>query len=137
MNRIERFLRKTYEQTFTSDIRFPTAAILTQGNRIISIGVNRNKTHPKQKERINYLGQCYGKHRPHAEADCLIRANYNSIAGGTLYVARRKQNADFGLAKPCKVCESLLREYEIRRVFYTINHSLLESGSWYDCLYLE
>lgn len=108
------------------------AAVLAQGNRIIAIGINReNKTHPKQNERIRSDGKPCGGHRVHAELDALIRASYELIAGSTIYVARRKKNADIGLAAPCEACMNLLGEYEIRRAFFTVDHTLFQSGEWY------
>lgn len=134
MNRIERLLRRTYEHTFQSQHKFPMAALLADGPRVLSLGVNQIKEHPLQQKRKNSRGFLYGRGQPHAELDCLIRAYYPHIAGSVMYVARRKKNLDIGLAKPCPACQELLVKYGIRRVYYTIDHPLLEKGKWYERL---
>ena len=132
MNRAEKFLKLAYKHTFESLHSFPMAAVLADGRRVISIGINRTKTHPKQHQRVGAAGNLYGYNRPHAELDCLIRANYEDIAGSTIYIARRKKNMDLGIAKPCVICFDLLKKYKIKHIYYTVDHPILTSGVWYE-----
>lgn len=138
MHRIEKFIRIAYKYTFESNHRkFPMAAIAVKGNRVVAVGTNTDcKTHPKQQQRVDRLGICYGSQGPHAELDCLIRASHDQIKGSTVYVARRLKNLDFGLAKPCYTCLVHLRNYGVKRVHYTLTHSLLKEGQWYGSIYM-
>ena len=53
----------------------------------------------------------------HAEARVLKKAGH----GATLYVAKvQKKSGEWGLAKPCKNCMTLIRNMKVKRVFYTI-----------------
>lgn len=119
MKRDEKLLRLAYRHSLQSKHKFPMVGLLAQGKRVISIGVNSDKTHPKQTPRKNSNGTSYGRHQIHAERDCLLRAPYEQIDGSTLYVLRRLSTGITGLAKPCYVCEKLIFDTNIRRVVYT------------------
>jgi hypothetical protein len=43
----------------------------------------------------------------------------SETAGADVYVYREKKNGDFGLARPCNFCYSILLKMRIRRVIYT------------------
>jgi len=85
------------------------AAIYDKKGKLISKGYNKRKTHPK-------FGAGYYT-RLHAEGDALLKAlkSNEDIVGGYCVVYRNKGN----LAKPCKCCESMLRESGISEVYYT------------------
>jgi deoxycytidylate deaminase len=68
-------------------------------------------------------GQCIPKH--HAEARVLRKCDH----GATLYVARvHKDRVTVAKAKPCKRCQSLIRNYGVKKVYYTIGPN--EWGVW-------
>jgi tRNA(Arg) A34 adenosine deaminase TadA len=52
----------------------------------------------------------------HAETRLLRKLTPNS----EIWVARVKRNGEWGLSKPCKTCESSLRNKGISRIVYTI-----------------
>jgi deoxycytidylate deaminase len=114
MSRDKKFMEMAYNKTFDSDHKFAMSAILVKGNRILSWGNNKEKTHPIQ---INYDFRCQSLH---AEIDALIRAPYEQIKGSTIYVCRRLVNGDYGLAKPCCGCHETLLRYGIKKVVYSI-----------------
>lgn len=120
--KIQRFLEIAYQKTFDSTHSRPMAAVIVKGSRVLSIGVNQNKTHPKQKKRLSKDGLLYGWHRLHAELDCLIRSQCD-VSGGTIYIVRRN-SIGVGVAKPCSKCEFLLREYGIKKVIFSIPKDL-------------
>ncbi len=60
----------------------------------------------------------------HAEARVLRKAGMNAI----LYVARVTRDKKWGLAQPCKTCQTLIRNRRVKRVFYTIGPN--EFGVW-------
>lgn len=62
--------------------------------------------------------------RSHAEAKALKKAGKGSI----LWVSRVLANDSYGLAKPCKDCQRLIKKYEVKKVYYSISDS--EFGVW-------
>ena len=120
MSRDKKFMELAYNKTFESDHKYAMSAILVRGNRILSWGNNREKTHPIQK---NYDFRCQSLH---AEVDALIRAPYEQIKGSTIYVCRRLVNGHYGLAKPCNGCYMTLERYGIKKVVYSITSDQCE-----------
>jgi len=56
----------------------------------------------------------------HAEARLSRKLDH----GSTVYVARtRRDNGKIAMAKPCKMCQAVMRNRGITKVFYTINES--------------
>jgi deoxycytidylate deaminase len=93
------------------------AAIYDKKGRLISIGWNKQKTHPK-----------YGSfifNRIHAEGDALIKAlkKTRNLKGAYIVVYRRRGNN----AKPCHCCESMLRQAGIAKVYYTNGNKSLST----------
>lgn len=112
MCRNERFLklalRYAYDNRDYGGVH-PVAAVITQGNRIITYGVNSQKTHPLATETfLNFL---------HAEQHALSLAGERAN-GGTIYVARWRSTGP-GLAKPCMHCMPWIKHFGIRRVVWT------------------
>jgi tRNA(Arg) A34 adenosine deaminase TadA len=61
----------------------------------------------------------------HAEARVLRKCDYGAI----LYVARvHKDKETIAMAKPCKRCQALIRNYGVKKVYYTIGQN--EWGVW-------
>jgi 3-deoxy-D-arabino-heptulosonate 7-phosphate (DAHP) synthase class II len=49
--------------------------------------------------------------------------------GATVYVARiTRGNKEFAMARPCELCQSVLRSYRVEKVYYSINES--QFGVW-------
>jgi len=112
-----KFIRLAYKYSFKSKHNKATmAAVLVVANKPIAIGVNRIATHPKQ------LGRFDG--RPsrsiHAELAAMLGNHKHCLVGSTLYVVRRMHNGDLGTAKPCCVCECLMRLFGIAKVVYSM-----------------
>jgi deoxycytidylate deaminase len=57
----------------------------------------------------------------HAECDAVLRCPEAAVEGAEVIVVRIKPSGKPGLARPCEVCEKILRRFGIRRVFYTTN----------------
>jgi cytidine deaminase len=91
-------------------------ALLTRAGRIISIGINSHKSHPKMGL-VKTL---------HAEVSCLIGVRYQDLSGATMYVSRVNKNGKIGMAKPCTICQAVLAEYNVRRIYYTNSAGQIE-----------
>ena len=88
------------------------AAILWRGKRVIRVGANTYKTHPRFK-RV-YEDGSVGYHM-HAEMDVLRFAR----PGDIIEVMRFKKSGGFAMARPCKHCMKHIRKAGIKKVRYT------------------
>ena len=95
------------------------AAILKRNGKVIRIGENTNKTHPRFKRQ--YDDGTWGAHM-HAEMNVLRFAE----PGDELEVMRFIKKG-FAMAKPCVHCQRYIVELGIAKVSYTN-----EVGEWTD-----
>ena len=97
------------------------AAALVRGNRVVSFGTNKRKTHPLQKRFARNHHCIY----LHAEIDAIKNAlkeiAVEELARCTLIVVRTKKDGSNGLARPCKGCMSAIETFGIRQVIYSTN----------------
>lgn len=115
MARHERIMRKALVLAKHSPHKvFPMCAILAKGNRILSVGFNSHRSHPKQRP-LRKVWPCL----THAELDALAGMRDDLIEGATLYIARlKKSTKDAGCSKPCAACMGLIREKKIKKIIY-------------------
>jgi deoxycytidylate deaminase len=90
--------------------KFRVGAVLVQKGRAISVGFNQLKSHPASKSRDNLI---------HAEFNCLHGLDKDITRGAKVFVALLRKSGRQGLAKPCKDCIALLKEYEVGEVYFT------------------
>ena len=89
------------------------AAILRRNGRVVRIGENTSKTHPRFKRQ--YPDGTWGSHM-HAEMNVLRFA----LPGDEIEVMRfSKCNHSMTMAKPCTACEFEMRKAGIEKVKYT------------------
>ncbi len=88
------------------------AAILKRGKRVVKIGENTYKTHPRFKR--TYPDGTTGSHM-HAEMNVLRFAK----PGDTIEVIRFLKTGGQAMAKPCKYCMQHIREAGIKEGKYT------------------
>ncbi len=101
------------------------AASIVYKNKIISIGTNSLKSHPFQKKYASVEHAIY----LHAETDAIRLAlrhlTESELAKATLYVCRVKhQNGGnspviWGLSKPCIGCQRAIATFNISKVVYS------------------
>jgi deoxycytidylate deaminase len=92
---------------------YHVAAILRRNGRVVKIGENTDKTHPRFKRQ--YEDGSWASHM-HAEMNVLRFAK----PGDELEVLRfRKCNHERTMAKPCHLCEKEIKKSGIKRVKYT------------------
>lgn len=91
---------------------------LLRRNKIISVGLNKTeKSHPKAGGDFR---------RIHSEFDAIRRIKDKSILRRCRLVnVRVNKHGHILLAKPCSLCEVLIRAFDIRRVVYTTGE-----GKW-------
>lgn len=105
-----------------SEHKFKLGAVIVKGNRVMGIGYNSTKTHPKAKTRFKTL---------HAEHDALLDTGLNDVKGATAYVYRETKDGCPACAKPCPACQEIFKTAGIKKVYYSVeNYPYWEA---YDC----
>ena len=84
-------------------------AVIVKGNKIISVGFNKNKTHTKSNHAWKRL---------HAELCAIIKAKQD-LTGSSIYVYRETKNGNLGLSRPCPSCMEAIQEAGINKIYYT------------------
>lgn len=95
-----------------STSRYRLGCVISYKNVILSKGINdMSKTHP--------LSNAYGN-TLHAEINALSKIKYNkNLKYSTVYVYRLLKNNKSAYARPCRYCLDKLKQYGIKRIFYT------------------
>lgn len=94
------------------------AAILRRKGKVVRVGVNSGKTHPRFKRK--YEDGTWAAHM-HAEMDVLRFAE----PGDELEVMRwKKSDNTFAMAKPCRYCMEHIISSRISKVLYTNGHGI-------------
>ena len=92
-----------------SPMRFQMGAVIIKKGKILSVGNNSYKTHPKYGSgKYCYL---------HAEGAAIYNAiiNRKDLCGAEIYVYRRYGR----ISKPCKYCLELIKSVGIKKIIYT------------------
>ena len=103
--------------TFSDHSQHRHGAVLVKKNRIISKGFNKVKTHTCSTH-------CYKN--IHAELDAILKARRQDVNGCTLYLYRQDKNGIKSNSRPCSWCLILLKQYGIKKVYYTFEGSYKE-----------
>jgi len=85
-------------------------AVIVKKNRILNVGFNRNRTHPKSPHKYKYL---------HAEIDAIIGLDFEKLKGSTIYVFRENKQGGLALARPCSSCMTAIKTSGIKNLCYT------------------
>jgi deoxycytidylate deaminase len=96
-----------------SDCRIKMGCVLVDHSTPISVGFNKKKFFSKwcvpPKESI------------HAEMEALRTSGKDCLRGANIFVYRERKNGSLGMARPCENCMEKLKEFGVRKVFYTID----------------
>lgn len=106
------------------------AAAIVHKNKIIAIGTNQNKSHTFQAKYSKHPLAIYWHAETNAIYNALKRVDERFLRKCTLVVVRMKKdlkhNYSYGIAKPCSGCEQCIKNYNIKRVVYTLNSNKLK-----------
>ena len=97
-------------------------AFLVKRNKIIKIGLNKNRTHPKVKNHPYHSG----KVGIHAELDCILKSGRDDLSDHSLVVLRIDKNSKLNNSKPCLGCKSLIKQFGIKEVLYSNSSGFIE-----------
>ncbi len=68
--------------------------------------------------------------RVHAEVRAVLKAGRKDIRCATIFIFRSNKNGKIGMAKPCTLCEALLRDKGIKNVFYTTSDGTIGESNF-------
>lgn len=91
---------------------FKIGSVIVRGGKVISVGTNKIKTHPKSTHPFKSL---------HAEMAAILLAKQD-LRNCELYVFRQKKDGQNAIAKPCQYCMELITESSIKEVHYTVDN---------------
>lgn len=98
---------------FSEHKKYKLAAVLFINGKPVSVGFNHYRSHP-------LISKFSSVKTTHAEIDAISNLKYNwNMKNSFLVVCRIKKDGSFGLARPCPLCESILRKKGIKKVFFT------------------
>lgn len=120
MARDERFISLAINVAGLSQhSRFKLGAVIVKGASVLSVGVNKHKTHPRQTNpHTKQKGQSI-----HAELSAILGLSAKKLRGSTIYIARVLSRGNVEIAKPCVVCRTLIEEVGIKRIVWTTAES--------------
>jgi deoxycytidylate deaminase len=96
----------------------PMGAVIARGNKLISVGFNRKRTHPMSKTRFA---------NTHAELAAIINAR-GDLRGAEIYIYRETRNGELAMARPCEHCQQLIRDFGIRTSYYSTEKGYVEES---------
>lgn len=109
---------------YSSDLIALHAAVLVDGSRIISVGYNK----PYKPQIVRNIKNAHPNLSLHAEVSAIKNSHREDLKDSTLYVARLfKDKQTIGLSKPCKYCQRVLLDFNIRKVIFTTETGELNS----------
>lgn len=94
-----------------SEYSVKVGAVIYKGNKVISTGYNKLKSHPIFANEDRFFSL-------HAEMSAIINAKCD-LTGCIMYVYREFSDGSVALAKPCKWCMPSIIEAGITTIFYT------------------
>lgn len=110
MNRIDRGYETARDAAkLVTHSRYRVGAALYRGSRLISIGFNCDKTHPRQNSIFRWQ---------HAECNCLLGTRKLDLRNAVLFVVRVTRRGRIRISKPCDDCQEILRAAGVRHVYY-------------------
>ena len=112
------FFQLARNVSFHSKHRVRVGAVIVKNGKPISVGFNKLKTHTMYKK-VNHPKSAYIRSL-HAEMAALISAR-TDLRGAVIYVYRERKDGSVGTAKPCPVCQMLLKEAGVREAWFTMD----------------
>ncbi len=114
-------LRRIDGDEYSQGIIHRHAAVVVKAGRVLSVGRNRDKTHPDAVG-VDEDGEVFTR-TIHAEMDAFSRVkNKNHLKGATIYVARKGRNDEAGMSCPCKMCQGLISKYGLKKAVFTTEY---------------
>ena len=116
-------LCRLYDYIYTDKpFKSKTVAFLICRGKIVSIGINSDKTSPMQKlYRVKTeLGNIENFiDKEHAEINCLRKLDCEiNMKKCAIVVISKRFDGTFRMSKPCDTCMTAIRDYEVKKIYY-------------------
>ena len=109
------FFRLARNVSKYSNHRYKVGAVIAH-KKPISVGFNIIKTHPR------YSNPNITKSISiHAEASALLKSYDAIFKDSVIYIYRENLKGEPAIARPCRDCMKLLKNYGIKKIYYTID----------------
>lgn len=124
---MHKFLKmaESFAQTHTYDhgLDYSLCAVIVKSGKPISVGFNNRSTNQFVE---HYANLARGRRNyclsTHAEMDAVLKArNSTDLSGCKIYVSRLLKLGGVANARPCPICQDVLKNYGIKRAFYTLS----------------
>ena len=89
-------------------------AVIVKSGRVVGTGYNKDRNHPLFVSPEHIKTHC----SRHAEMEAIKEAKGNA-KGAVLYVARVNNQGQDRNSKPCRLCEKVINQSNIKKVIYT------------------
>ena len=96
-------------------IRTFHTTFIVKGSKILSIGINTDKTHPRTL-RFNY--HCQPK--THSELSAVIKLGKEDCSDFTFINIRLTKDDKTAISKPCSGCMDMLSQVGFKKIIYSI-----------------
>lgn len=90
---------------------YKMGSVIVRGSKIVSVGVNNIKTHPKSNHPFKSL---------HCETAAILLAKQD-LYGCEIYVYRETKAGFPVIARPCIYCFPFIKEAGLKEVHYSVN----------------
>lgn len=103
-------------------VRSSHVAILVKKNKIVKVGWNKNRTHPKTKE-FPYISSRNKYSRVnvgiHAELDVIMKSGKDDLSDHELIVLRVDGTGKLNNSRPCRGCCGVIEQFGLKNVYYS------------------
>lgn len=107
-------INRAIEECRLSTFKVHLGAVVFKGKRIISSGHNGIRSSSINNKYKNWLNAL------HAEQAALLGLDWNKLSGYSILVLRISKTKEIlGNAKPCSMCQELIRTIGIKDVYYS------------------
>lgn len=111
------------------NIRSSHIAFLVKKNKIIKIGLNKKRTHPKTQN-FPYIDK---ENKPdktiigiHAELDVIIKSGKEDLSDHEIIVLRVDNEGKLNNSKPCVGCMSAINQFGLKNIYYSNSKGEIE-----------
>lgn len=108
---IEQLKKVAVRVSKSSNYRYQLGAVIFNKSKIISVGINKTKTHPDLIKYFKYA-TC------HAEIDAVLHSTQD-VTDCDIYVYRETRDGKVANAKPCPQCVQFLNDNGIKNAYWT------------------
>jgi deoxycytidylate deaminase len=108
----QRFFNIAKKLATRSNHTHKLGCVIAKKNRLISLGNNSTKTHPRAKNPYSMI---------HAEFAAILNVPLDDLKGSEAYVYRELKNGAIANSRPCRTCYKALQDVGVKIIYYTDN----------------